>query len=465
MSATPPPATVEKNEEAQEEIQEEVGQEEVPETDAYQNIFGAEDDEDEDDDVNGDQPGRRAFPTRLGDEDEEEGEGDEEEAAQAMDEDQEQELEGEAQEGEGGDEDVEMGDEENETYVPATATSSAKIPKFKKSKRASDDEEGEGEEGDGEERRRKKKKRSEKRKEGEGEEDEEAPVYDAETQRRLALEERIDSIGKKPKAVRRKKKGDDQVDIVDSYHDDVCSRLRDRMLKAADKDEEANKNKMPGTAKLAMLDEVMAVLRNTTLWQSIVDNGVLEAVKRWLEPLPDRSLPSVGIQKAIFEVLPKMDLDTTTLKECRLGPIVLFYTKTKRVTPAINRQADALVQAWSRPIIKRPANFRSKHIESQGDVEAGGSGGAGAGSQVASQGLGGDGEGRRRRFDVKAALEENANRKGARLQIVKDIQYTVAPESRTQHLAEEMQHVSRIQTDNRKFNKFARQMMKTKGGR
>lgn len=33
------------------------------------------------------------------------------------------------------------------------------------------------------------------------------------------------------------------------------------MIAAADKDEAANKIKMPGTAKLAMLDEVMAVLR------------------------------------------------------------------------------------------------------------------------------------------------------------------------------------------------------------
>lgn len=91
------------------------------------------------------------------------------------------------------------------------------------------------------------------------------------------MEERIDAIGKKPKVVRRKKKGDDDVDvsaplvaryiltphvkIVDSYHDDICARLRDRMIAAADKDEAANKIKMPGTAKLAMLDEVMAVLR------------------------------------------------------------------------------------------------------------------------------------------------------------------------------------------------------------
>nr|XP_019011908.1 transcription factor IWS1 [Kwoniella pini CBS 10737]OCF50689.1 transcription factor IWS1 [Kwoniella pini CBS 10737] len=367
------------------------------------------------------------------------------------------------------DEDAVQGEE----YIAATATSPAKIPKFKKTKRDDEDideddddeEEEEDRDEDDEERRRRKKKKkrmeNNQRRRERGDEDvdedvdedegEEQPVYDEATQRRMALEERIDNIGKKAKITRRKKKGDDE-DIVDNYHDEICARLRDRMISAADKDEAANRQKLPGTAKLAMLDEVMGVLRNTTLWQSIVDNGVLEAVKRWLEPLPDRSLPSVGIQKAIFEVLPKMDLDTTTLKECRLGPIVLFYTKTKRVTPAINRQADALVQAWSRPIIKRPANYRSRQVDTQDEIEMG--------QMQIAVGLGGGSQQRTKfkRFDTKKALAENANRKGARLQIVKDIQYSIAPESRTQHLAEEIQHVSRIQMDNKKFNKFARQL-------
>jgi len=33
------------------------------------------------------------------------------------------------------------------------------------------------------------------------------------TAKRMALEERIDNIGKKPKQTRRKKKGDDDVDV------------------------------------------------------------------------------------------------------------------------------------------------------------------------------------------------------------------------------------------------------------
>ena len=45
---------------------------------------------------------------------------------------------------------------------------------------------------------------------------------------------------------------------------------------------------------------------SSTLGQSIIDNGLLTAVTAWLKPLPDKSLPALGIQKAFFEVLPKV---------------------------------------------------------------------------------------------------------------------------------------------------------------
>jgi transcription factor SPN1 len=45
---------------------------------------------------------------------------------------------------------------------------------------------------------------------------------------------------------------------------------------------------------------------------------------------------------------------------------------------------------------------------------------------------------------------------------IQDIQYTMAPESRSID-NEDRQVVARIQADNRKFNKFARQMKMSKG--
>jgi transcription factor SPN1 len=122
-----------------------------------------------------------------------------------------------AEEG-GGDAPEGSGGEGADAYVPATATSAARIPSFKK-RRGSGDEDGEGDgddsdDDDDEERQRRKKKRKERReRRAQEEEEEELPVLDEATQRRHALEERIDNIGKKQRVMRRKKKGGEDVDV------------------------------------------------------------------------------------------------------------------------------------------------------------------------------------------------------------------------------------------------------------
>ncbi|KAJ6576621.1 hypothetical protein DFH09DRAFT_1149878 [Mycena vulgaris] len=110
------------------------------------------------------------------------------------------------------------------------------------------------------------------------------------------------------------------------------------------------------------LDKILTAFRSS-LAQSMIDNNLLEAVKRWLEPLPDRSLPSLNIQREFFPLLKKMEFfDSAVLKESGLGRVVLFYTKCKRVTPDIKRTANDLVSTWSRPIIKRSASYRDRII-------------------------------------------------------------------------------------------------------
>ena len=95
----------------------------------------------------------------------------------------------------------------------------------------------------------------------------------------------------------------------------------------------------------------------------MIDNNLLEGVKRWLEPLPDRSLPALNIQREFFSLLRRMEfIDSAVLKESGLGRIVLFYTKCKRVTPDISRIAKELVSTWSRPIIKRSASYRDRIV-------------------------------------------------------------------------------------------------------
>ena len=97
--------------------------------------------------------------------------------------------------------------------------------------------------------------------------------------------------------------------------DEEVSALRAEMLAAADEDEEANRFRQPATAKLRLLPRVVSTLQKTHLQQAIMDNNLLEGVKRWLEPLPDRSLPALNIQKELFGVLENMSIDTISLKK------------------------------------------------------------------------------------------------------------------------------------------------------
>ncbi|KAG6334411.1 hypothetical protein ID866_4680 [Astraeus odoratus] len=179
---------------------------------------------------------------------------------------------------------------------------------------------------------------------------------------KLRLDMQFDAILKSKKSSRPKKRKNED-DVLDRYADEEVSRLREAMLNAAADDEQANRDKLPATNKLKLLPQVMEVLRKQSLSQSIIDNNLLEGVRRWLEPLPDRSLPALNIQRDFFPVLKKMEfIDSAVLKESGLGRIVLFYTKCRRVTPDIQRIANDLVSTWSRPIIKRSASYRDRVI-------------------------------------------------------------------------------------------------------
>ncbi|MBW0495475.1 hypothetical protein O181_035190 [Austropuccinia psidii MF-1] len=182
---------------------------------------------------------------------------------------------------------------------------------------------------------------------------------DPEEQRRQELYDRIDeAAGKNRKGRRSRRKGNDE--DLELMADEEVSHLRTRMIAAVNLDIQANEQRRPATSKLVLLPLVTSTMQKSHLETAILDNGVLEAVKRWLEPLPDRSLPALNIQRSLLQLLSKMSIDTQSLKASQLGRIVLFYTKCPRVDPSIKRLADNLVSTWLRPIIRLSASYRSR---------------------------------------------------------------------------------------------------------
>ncbi|KTW30032.1 uncharacterized protein T551_01976 [Pneumocystis jirovecii RU7] len=193
------------------------------------------------------------------------------------------------------------------------------------------------------------------------------------TPEELARQELDQALNEAIMSSRKKKKKEED---LEEMADDEIVALREKMRQAAIEDIQANEEKRPAIQKLKMLSEVENALRKTSFTESILDNNLLEVVRIWLEPLPDRSLPALNIQKVLFSALSRLPIQTEHLRESGVGKVVLFYKQSKKPDLLIKRQADRLIcknncifiifidplAEWSRPIIKRSSNYRDRSI-------------------------------------------------------------------------------------------------------
>lgn len=95
----------------------------------------------------------------------------------------------------------------------------------------------------------------------------------------------IEAILKPKKASRPKRKKKDDDDVLDRFADEEVSRLRESMLAAAADDEAANKAKLPATAKLRMLPQVMEVLRKYVSWYICIYQYSINAFQKLSFPI------------------------------------------------------------------------------------------------------------------------------------------------------------------------------------
>jgi len=238
-----------------------------------------------------------------------------------------------------------------------------KPKKHRKRRDVDDDFEG-GVEIDGKRSRKSKevgerKEKSRARKVQEDDENDESLT--PEQRRARALNRAMDAALKNPNARRRTKK--DGIDL-ESMADAEIENMRRRMTEAAQADTNARTAGRPAIHKLKMLPEVVGLLNRNTLQNNIVDPDInlLEAVRFFLEPLNDGSLPAFQIQRELFSALQRLPINKDTLVASGIGKVTYFYTKSKFPEPSIKRIAQKLVAEWTRPILKRTDDYRKREL-------------------------------------------------------------------------------------------------------
>ncbi|XP_053710585.1 protein IWS1 homolog isoform X2 [Synchiropus splendidus] len=163
--------------------------------------------------------------------------------------------------------------------------------------------------------------------------------------------------------------------------DDVVSAMITKMNEAAEEDRALNGQKKPALKKLTLLPQVVMHLKKQDLKETFIDSGVMSAIKEWISPLPDKSLPALRIREELLRILQELpSVSQETLKHSGIGRAVMFlYKHPKESRPnkdlalklisefplplagSLCRLCHACVipsDEWSRPIFGLTSNYK-----------------------------------------------------------------------------------------------------------
>ena len=162
------------------------------------------------------------------------------------------------------------------------------------------------------------------------------------------------------------------------------------MRKAAQEDRLLVAEKKMAVKKLSMLGQVEAALRVKANVEDYLEAGILLAIKKWLEPLPDKSLPNVRIRNSLLKSLADFQPNEDQLRESGIGRIVNYLSYSPKETQENRRAASLLVDSWARVAFNLQENESRDETEKDRASDQNGSGKANA-ADFASSAVGGEG--------------------------------------------------------------------------
>ncbi|KAK3718265.1 hypothetical protein QZH41_013172 [Actinostola sp. cb2023] len=166
---------------------------------------------------------------------------------------------------------------------------------------------------------------------------------------------------KASRAKRRRRKGDG--DLI-SDNDDLVVEMVKQMKQASEDDRMLNEAKQAATKKLKLLPLILTHLNKADLQFTFIDSGILHALKDWLSPLPDGSLPHLQIRTGLLKILSAFPaLDTGALKMSGLGKAVMYIFRHPKEVRQNKDIAGKLINEWARPIFGVTSNFKSMSRE------------------------------------------------------------------------------------------------------
>ncbi|KAF9603727.1 hypothetical protein IFM89_037573 [Coptis chinensis] len=142
---------------------------------------------------------------------------------------------------------------------------------------------------------------------------------------------------------------------------------------AAEDDAEFNRECKPAINKLKKLPLLTQALSEKLHQQEFLEHGLFNLLRKWLEPLPDGSLPNIAIRTKVLEILSDYPLGLEHLHrreelgKSGLGKAINFLSMSNEESTRNRKLAQHLVNNWSRYIFNNRTRYdlevRSNNVD------------------------------------------------------------------------------------------------------
>jgi transcription factor SPN1 len=90
------------------------------------------------------------------------------------------------------------------------------------------------------------------------------------------------------------------------------------------------------------------------LQHTLLEFDLLGVLRVWIEPRDAKTLPSLTIRRAVYDMLLRIPCQPDHLKRSGIGKTVVTLRKHKAELPENKAVLKAVMEKWSRPIFSKP---------------------------------------------------------------------------------------------------------------
>lgn len=155
-----------------------------------------------------------------------------------------------------------------------------------------------------------------------------------------------------------------QVAMSDNEKAQITTDLLNKMEIACRQDDDMYRRGQPAIYKLQLLPVVQKIVAMKTLHTTLLDYDILAAFKEWIEPRDAKTLPSLAVRTAVYEMLLRLPCQVDHLKRCApgklpIGATIVALRKHASETVENKKVLKEIMEKWCRPIFGKSTDPRS----------------------------------------------------------------------------------------------------------